>query len=387
MKTGAISTAAAVLLGAAILVLGGCGGEQKGPVARIYLGLPLTGTSGQRSKDMQRAVQLALKQSGYAEGGRTLELRTVNTGARDEGTKAASKAVNDESSLALIAGGTYLGTLRADDTSRNGGLLQVAPLGGSGLDASRYGEPVPRGVSGAGNGRPPLSELKNLIFVAPSDYVLGEAVVQQAAGDDRVEWSAGISKSVIAGMRAAGARAGIAVSESTAGICPESNSTKVFGLEKMGGNRAFAAVACDKEVLVVDDSQAAADLPGAFGRRLVTPALAYDDLPPAGRRFYDNFKAEYGRYPDRWAIFAFEAAGLTLQAIKDAAQNGGEVTRDTVREAAFKIKDRFGPVGHYDVPLSGQTTLFTVAARKLPLPTDSTTRRAPGDDQVIEVTR
>jgi hypothetical protein len=96
---------------------------------------------------------------------------------------------------------------------------------------------------------------------------------------------------------------------------------------------------------------------------LVTPGLTADSYPPAGERFFETFKKEFGHEPDRFAIYAYEATGLILDAIERVEKSGKAAEPAAVTAQAFKIKNRFGPVGHYDVLPSGRTTLYIFQAR------------------------
>lgn len=103
--------------------------------------------------------------------------------------------------------------------------------------------------------------------------------------------------------------------------------------------------------------------PGTPTGRYVTAALSEDALPPAGAAFYEKFRKEYGRDPDRWAIYGYEAVGLIVDAMTRADKAGLPVDQKNVAEQALAIRDRFSPVGHYDVLASGQTTLYVFQAR------------------------
>ncbi|MGK2877140.1 MAG: ABC transporter substrate-binding protein [Solirubrobacterales bacterium] len=101
----------------------------------------------------------------------------------------------------------------------------------------------------------------------------------------------------------------------------------------------------------------------------VTPALSADNLPPAGSDFFQKFDDAYDREPDRFAIFGYEAVGLIVDALTRVEKAGEEITQTTVADAALSIRDRFSPVGHYDVLPSGQTTLYLFEARGKGAPT------------------
>jgi ABC-type branched-subunit amino acid transport system substrate-binding protein len=105
------------------------------------------------------------------------------------------------------------------------------------------------------------------------------------------------------------------------------------------------------------------ETPGTPRGRYVTAALSEHSLPPAGSAFFKKFADQYGRAPDRWAIYAYEAVGLVIDAIARLEQDGAAVTRQNVAKKALSIRNRFGPVGHYDILPSGQSTLYVFQAR------------------------
>lgn len=127
---------------------------------------------------------------------------------------------------------------------------------------------------------------------------------------------------------------------------------------------------------VTADSPLRAGVPGG---QYVTPALSEDNFPPAGGDFFEKFDDAYGRAPDRYAIFGYEAVGLIVDALTRVENAGDSVTQQSVAAAALAIRDRFSPVGHYDVLPSGQTTLFVFEARGKGTP--------PGQAALIEALR
>jgi ABC-type branched-subunit amino acid transport system substrate-binding protein len=104
-------------------------------------------------------------------------------------------------------------------------------------------------------------------------------------------------------------------------------------------------------------------LPGTPDRRYVTAALSRDALPPSGGAFFDKFNEKFGRAPDRWAIYAYEAVGLIVDALHKLKDDGTPATASTLAAEALTIRNRFSPLGHYDVLPSGQSTFYTFQAR------------------------
>jgi ABC-type branched-subunit amino acid transport system substrate-binding protein len=123
--------------------------------------------------------------------------------------------------------------------------------------------------------------------------------------------------------------------------------------------RAQYEAATGKSGAAVDTPLVAGTPKGVY----VTPALAADQYPPSGQEFYEDFEDKFGRAPDRYAINAYDAVGLIIDALVRVEEAGDEVTPASVGQAAFKTRNRFGPVGHYDILPSGQSTLHIFQAR------------------------
>lgn len=121
------------------------------------------------------------------------------------------------------------------------------------------------------------------------------------------------------------------------------------------------------------------DIAGTPAGTYVTPALSEGSYPPAGHRFFKQFADEQGRAPDRYAIFAYEAVSFIVDAIQRVEKSGRQVTTERVKQQALQIRDRFGPIGHYDVLANGSITSYVFQARGEPAP--------PPEAALIEVRR
>lgn len=124
------------------------------------------------------------------------------------------------------------------------------------------------------------------------------------------------------------------------------------------------------------DGYAESGIPGAKGTRAddpssagtpasryMTAALSADQYPPAGADFFRKFEERYGRAPDRWAIYGYEAVGLVVDALTRLSEARQPVTSRSLAAALSAIRDRYSPLGHYDILPSGQSTLYVFQAR------------------------
>lgn len=209
-----------------------------------------------------------------------------------------------------------------------------------------------------------LDELENRIWLLPSAEANGTAVGQFAAAEtprslDPVGGNDPFDVAVKRGVEKVVEQAGLA---SGAAALP------AVGL-------AYAGAMSDDQLIVADNPMIA----GTPEFTYVTPALSKENYPPAGHRFFDAFVKEYDRTPDRFAIYAYEAVGLVVDAIRRLEDSDEPVSPDTVQRSALSIKDRFSPVGHYDVLPDGSTTLYIFQARGKDAP--------PAESALIEVRR
>ena len=72
-----------------------------------------------------------------------------------------------------------------------------------------------------------------------------------------------------------------------------------------------------------------------------------------GKEFVDKYKAKFNRMPEAYAIYAYEAAKVALEAIRKA----GKKDRAAIVDAALAIKDFPGALGTWSFDENGDTTL------------------------------
>jgi branched-chain amino acid transport system substrate-binding protein len=94
----------------------------------------------------------------------------------------------------------------------------------------------------------------------------------------------------------------------------------------------------------------------AAGRTFVTaPARRPGTYPPSGERFFAGFRDRYGRAPNPFAIYAYEAMKALLYSIREAG--GAHANRGRVADAFFGIRNRHSPLGVYSIRPDGDTSL------------------------------
>jgi branched-chain amino acid transport system substrate-binding protein len=82
-----------------------------------------------------------------------------------------------------------------------------------------------------------------------------------------------------------------------------------------------------------------------------------DKLTGKGKEFVDKYKAKFGKDPEGYAIYGYEAAKVALEAIKRAAKKN----RTAVVAAALGIKDYEGALGKWSFDENGDTTSRTMS--------------------------
>lgn len=204
----------------------------------------------------------------------------------------------------------------------------------------------------------------SMLWLLPTAFNNGRAVAQFAAGStdgmiDPISSGGAFNDTAASGVK---------------------STVKAFGLPS--GGAASPAPDLIGGGAMAQDRPILADDPGTPGEpkfTYVSPALTEDNYPPAGKRFFKIFREDYNREPDRFAIFAYEAVSVVFDAVRRLEAADKPVTPENVRAEAFKITDRFGPIGHYDVRSNGLTTAYIFEARGKDAP--------PPDAALVEVGR
>ena len=79
---------------------------------------------------------------------------------------------------------------------------------------------------------------------------------------------------------------------------------------------------------------------------ITNPTLDPKEYPPAAQDFFEEFKTKYGKDPEPYAIYGYEAMSIVLEAIKNAGDKGKD--RQAVVDELFKIKGRESVLGTYE---------------------------------------
>lgn len=90
--------------------------------------------------------------------------------------------------------------------------------------------------------------------------------------------------------------------------------------------------------------------------------VTFGGLPPekltgAGARFVAAYQKKYGRLPEAYAVYGYEAAKVALEAIRKA----GKKDRQAIVDACLAIKDFEGAIGTWSFDENGDTTANTLS--------------------------
>jgi branched-chain amino acid transport system substrate-binding protein len=398
MRVG-LRAALACMAAALVLVLGACGGDDDpgpGPATgsrtlTIYSSLPLHGPNRRQSEDMVNAIKLALEEAGGKVGPLTVNYVSLDSADEDSGDWTsdlvldnARTAVRDPNTIAYIGDFDSAATALSLPLLNEGGILQVSPsstyVGLTRPGTGRKGEPerfYPAGRRTFGR-------------VVPADHIQAAALVGYMREErvrrlyilhDRDLYGSGLAEQLDDLARAEGievvADDGLDARTRDLGDrareVARSGADAFFfgGSAEAGAARMYGAVgAADPRLLlfapdaVAQEAFAQSIGPAVQRRmRITSPALQPRLLPAAARRFRTTFRATFGREPEPYAIYAYEAMGAALQAVRDAGDEGN--VRRAVVDAFFAIRNRRSPLGTYSIDRNGDVSLSTYAGRRV----------------------
>ncbi|MDX6725997.1 MAG: branched-chain amino acid transport system substrate-binding protein [Baekduia sp.] len=357
----------------------------------IYSSLPLQGDSRPQSVSVNNGESLALAKARNKAGKFTIKYvklddATAAAGKWDPGSTSADarKAAQDKSTIA------YLGEFNSGASAisipilNEAGILQISPSNTAvGLTRSQ----------GADKGEPDKyypSGKRTYGRVVPADHIQAAAQVtyQKDQGctklyilNDKEVYGKGLADQVATIAKAQGLTV-----LGNDGIDPKAaNYRALTGTIKGAGADCvfFGGITQNNAVQLWKDLNAALPTAKLFGpdgvaesafsskigskaekQTFVTnPTLDPKLYPPAGQDFFKEYKAKYGKDPEPYAIYGYEAMSVALLAIQNAGDKGND--RQAVIDAFYKIKDRNSVLGTYSIDQNGDTTLSDYGGDKI----------------------
>ena len=96
---------------------------------------------------------------------------------------------------------------------------------------------------------------------------------------------------------------------------------------------------------------------------ITNPTLDPKLYPAGAQKFFAAFKSKFGKDPEPYAIYGYEAMKVALLAIQNAGDKGND--RQAVVDAFYKIKNRQSVLGTYSIDANGDTTLSDYGGNKI----------------------
>jgi branched-chain amino acid transport system substrate-binding protein len=370
---------------------GGGGGKASGSTLTIYSSLPLQGDSRPQSEDVVHGEQLALEKAGNKAGKYkikyvSLDDSVASTGKWDPGkvSENARKAVGDDNTIAYLGEFNSGASAISIPLTNEAGIPQISPsntyVGLTRSEGAEKGEPQKYQPSGT----------KTFARVVPADHiqaaaqvawmkeegvtklyilndkeVYGKGIADQVEkianeqgikvlGNDGIDTKAANFRALASKIKSAGAdgfffggitqNKGVQVFKDVNAVNPD---TKLFGPDGVADSPFFEKVgpAIEKQA------------------HITAPTLDPKEYPPAAQDFFKEFKSKYGKDPEPYAIYGYEAMSLALEAIKRAGDNGND--RKAVLDEIFKTKGRESVLGTYDIDENGDTTLSDYGGNRI----------------------
>ena len=358
----------------------------------IYSSLPLQGDSRPQSEAVVNGEKLALQEHGGKVGKFTIKYvslddSTAAAGKWDPGATSsdARKAAQDKSTIA------YLGEFNSGASAisipilNEAGILQVSP--------SNTAVGLTQNAPGADKGEPDKyypSGKRTYGRVVPTDTIQAAAQVsyQKDQGckklyilNDKEVYGKGLADVVQKDATPAGIQVlgNDGIDTKAANFRSLATKIKSKGADCMF----FGGITDNKAVQVWTDVGAANPNIKMFGpdgvaessfttkvpanlqsRTYVTnPTLDPKLYPPAAQDFFKTYKQKFGKNPEPYAIYGYEAMQVALLAIQNAGDKGND--RQAVIDQFFKIKDRDSVLGKYSIDQNGDTTLSDYGGDKV----------------------
>lgn len=382
-----IVCASILLLGLALTAgVVGCSGASGDPnKIKIISSFPRTGSAKGQSDTIVNGIRMALEEVDYKVGDFTIEYLDRDDATAGEGkwtpereTANADEAVKDPDVMVYI--GPYnSGAAKVSIPILNqANVLMISPaVTWPGMTKPGLGD----------EGEPDIyrpSGRINFTRVVPADDIQGSLSAKWAASmgvkkvyilDDNEVYGKGIATL----FRESCKDYGIEVLGSQQSIDMKQNefrslmsSIKSSGppdLIYFGGTSQTKAGQIAKDMVAAGMGDVKLMLPdGCYEQAFIQSAgadlfdtlkvyVTFGGLPPDmlegnGKEFVENYRKKYGRTPEGYAIYGYEAAKVALMAIEKA----GKKDRVAILEACLNIKDFPGALGVWSFDENGDTT-------------------------------
>ncbi len=371
---------------------------QSPEVMRFYSSFPLTGSSAAQTTSMVNAIQMAIEQrtkNGLICNGKfkidyvSLDDAIAATGKWDAAKEQenANKAVSDPDAM------VYIGTFNSGAAKVSIPILNQAKPGPLAMisPANTYPGLTKGPEFGADKGEPDVyypTGKRNYFRVVPADDIQGVVAARWARSlgarrvyilDDTELYGRGLANvfektAKQIGLTVVG-RDGIdGKAQDYAALATKIKATNpnliYFGgitqnnagqllkdIRKAGIRATFMGADGILEEAFIQ--AAGADV--ANGVLATVGGSPRNRLPAAGRKFYTDYKAKFGTDPEAYAIYAYEAASVALNAVSKVC----EKDRAKIVDAIANTKNFRGVLGTWSFTETGDTTLTGMVGHRV----------------------
>ena len=380
---------------------GGGGGEQGGgegggsPTATIVSDLPLQGSARARQETIANAITLALEERDYMAGDVQVEYvsqddATAQAGKWDEARCAenAQSAAQDEQIVGWI--GPYNSGCAAIEIP----ILNQAGLGMVSHGNTAVGLTKPSGEPGEPERYYPTGNRNYTRVIVADDkqaragasWMRDEGVQSVYIIDDQETFGAGLADQFQQSAEATGiqvlGREGIdgnaanyrPLMAQIAQLNPDAiyfagitdNNAGQIAIDKVGAGMSNEDVMFMGSEGILEEAFIEAAGDAAEGSYLTFSGLPASELPDTGQEFAERYQE---RFPDSeldaLTTYGYEAANVMLDAIENAYNADGEVTREGVLRELVATQDYEGVLGTWSFDENGDTTLTELSGNRV----------------------
>lgn len=377
-----------IALGLALSALAGAGpapSPQEGGVIKVVSSLPRTGSAKAQTDTIVNGIRMAFDEAGWKVGGFELKYEDLDDATASAGQWTQEKeAANADQAVKDPDVMVYIGTYNSGAAKISIPLLNKANLLMISPANTWPGLSKPRGDPGEPDIYRPTKKI-NYTRVVPTDDIQGPLGADWAKKlglkkvyilDDREVYGKGIADLFQARAEEIGLK--VLGHEGIDSQAQEFKAlmTKVKSLGPdlvyFGGTtqtkagqiaKDMIAVGLTCKIMVPDGCFEEAFIAAAGAENLNNRALiTFGGLPPEklkgkGAVFVANYKKNFGKDPEAYAAYGYEAAKVALEAIRSA----GKKDRDAIRAACLAIRNFDGALGKWSFDKNGDTTLTTLS--------------------------
>jgi branched-chain amino acid transport system substrate-binding protein len=355
---------------------------------KIVSSLPRTGSAKAQTDTIVNGITMALDEAGWKVGAFTIKYEDLDDATAAAGQWTAEKeAANADQAIKDPDVMVYLGTYNSGAAKvsipmlNKASLLMISPAntwpGLSKPGKGDQGEPEKYRPTGKVNYTRvvPADDIQGVVG---ADWAKKLGVRKVFIVDDAEVYGKGIADLFRArceeiGLKVLGQESIDAKAQEFKNLMTNVKAKEpelvYFGgtTQSKGGQIAkdMVAVGLKCPIMVPDGcfEQAFVDSAGAEnlnGRCYVTfGGLPPEKLAGKGKDFVDAYKKKFGKDPEAYAVYGYEAAKVALEAVKRA----GKKDRDAIRAACLSIKNFEGALGKWSFDKNGDTTNKTMSGQ------------------------